>query len=303
MVHTTTNMAVDYQKELRRLLNKARLEEGDYGAVFEEMDALREKADAIEKVQTLAKGADGKTPEKGKDYFTDDEIQEFLDRVTPRKGVHYENDGKDGDKGDPGEPGAAGYTPIRGIDYLTDEEMEDIVKQATPKRGRHYFTKKDIEEFKQAITPVKGRDYRDGASITIEQVIEHILSLSGKEAAEFGKRLGAMIDISQVRNAQSFMFNGKKYKTHELMHGGGSSSSVSTNVETQYSLTGTQVGSDVVVALSQLTHFADFTNVIAAMRNQIPQTNGVTCTITATDVTFLDADAGEVFSITYAYTS
>lgn len=47
----------------------------------------------------MMKGDDGYSPQKGKDYFTDDEINEFLQKITPVKGVHY-SDGIKGDKGD-----------------------------------------------------------------------------------------------------------------------------------------------------------------------------------------------------------
>lgn len=111
------------------------------------------------------------------------------------------------------------------------------------------------------------------------------------------------LEVSQgIRNAQSFIFNNKRYKIEELMHGGGSSgNNTTTNIITQYSLVGVQAGSDVTVALSQLTHFATLIGVVVAYRNQIPQTQGVTCNITATDITFFGADASEVFSVTYTY--
>lgn len=56
-------------------------------------------------------GDDGKTPEKGKDYFTDDEAQDFLKRATPEKGVHY----------------------------MTPDEVSEMLRQATPIKGTHYF--------------------------------------------------------------------------------------------------------------------------------------------------------------------
>ena len=42
------------------------------------------------------KGDKGDTPKKGKDYFTEKEIQEFKKEVTPQKGVDY-FDGEDGE--------------------------------------------------------------------------------------------------------------------------------------------------------------------------------------------------------------
>lgn len=88
----------------------------------------REEDNAFRTIKGLIRGEDGKdgvTPVKGQDYFTDEDIQNFLEAVTPEKGVHYftdeeisnflelatpqkgrdYQDGKDGDKGEPGQPG------------------------------------------------------------------------------------------------------------------------------------------------------------------------------------------------------
>lgn len=42
-------------------------------------------------------GIDGYTPIKGKDYFTEEEIADFIKKITPKKGVDY-FDGEDGRK-------------------------------------------------------------------------------------------------------------------------------------------------------------------------------------------------------------
>jgi PII-like signaling protein len=53
----------------------------------------------VNKIQTL-KGEDGYTPVKGKDYWTDEELNQIIDSIlkqaTPIKGVHYD-DGIDGE--------------------------------------------------------------------------------------------------------------------------------------------------------------------------------------------------------------
>ena len=102
-------------------------------------------------------GKDGYNPEKGKDYFTEEEKAEFLAKATPQKGVHY-NDG---------EPGK-------------DADEEKIIKEVakkfkqpkdgkTPEKGVDYFDGKD------GYTPVKGKDYFDGKDaeeIKPEKIIE-----------------------------------------------------------------------------------------------------------------------------------
>ena len=93
-------------------------------------------------VQTLTlkgdKGDDGYSPIKGKDYFTDAEIKTFLEKITPKKGVDY-NDGKAGDDG---------YTPKKGKDYFTESDIAYILKQSTPKKGVDYFDGKPGESIK-----------------------------------------------------------------------------------------------------------------------------------------------------------
>lgn len=185
---------------------------------------------------------------------------------------------------------------------------------------------KDGAKGERGETGRAGSNGKDGNSPNIEQIVSIVLGRIHDEETqegpeeplnieklftEFIERIHKekLIKTSALGDMDTFLFNirstgkNKRYGVHELMRGaGGTSSGSSANVVTQYNLASkTQVGSDVVVPLSQLTNFATFSNVIAAMRDQIPQTNGLTCTITATDVTFKNADVNEIFSITYAF--
>lgn len=74
------------------------------------------------------KGEDGKTPVKGRDYFTAAEIREFLRLATPR----------------------------RGIDYFTEEDIDYFLGRATPVKGRDYYEGRD---------GVDGKDGKPGKSI------------------------------------------------------------------------------------------------------------------------------------------
>lgn len=193
--------------------------------------------------------------------------------------------------------GKDGRTPVKGMDYFDGKDG-------------HTPTRKELVSLIEPLLPsvVEANMPEPMAPIHTTQVIKEELTVTEQLVKDIIKVMHTLpetdkLEVSKgIRNASSFIFNGTRYRTEELMHGGGSSSGGGSTVVTQYSLTGVQVGSDVVVALSQLTHFATLQNVIAAYRNQIPQTDGVTCTITATNVTYLNADAGEVFSITYSYT-
>ena len=71
------------------------------------------------------KGKDGEKPVKGKDYFTKEEIAEFLAKVTPVKGKDY-RDGKDGKtiKGEKGDPGMDAVFDIGEVKELSAETVK-----------------------------------------------------------------------------------------------------------------------------------------------------------------------------------
>ena len=87
-------------------------------AVFDELldieESLSEVAKALKPFEGIdvgsaeqikgEKGEEGYSPVKGKDYFTNDEIDRFLRHTTPKKGVHY-FDGEDGRPGTDGRDG------------------------------------------------------------------------------------------------------------------------------------------------------------------------------------------------------
>lgn len=97
---------------------KGAMETASHGAAFDSIAlALISKLDTI-------RGEPGYTPVKGKDYFTDKEVREFiqfirdsaipeeiLKKATPKKGVHY-RDGTDGRQGPPGKDGKTVVGPM-----------------------------------------------------------------------------------------------------------------------------------------------------------------------------------------------
>jgi hypothetical protein len=104
-------------------------------------------------------GEDGYTPQKGKDYFTNQEITEFKMSVTPIKGEDY-FDGEDG---------------------------------YTPEKGKDYFTEKEIKEFKNAVTPIKGEDYFDGKDaepVKTEEIVKDVV----KKLPDFNKKIESEIE-------------------------------------------------------------------------------------------------------------
>jgi len=116
------------------------------GAILNKDDNIGKLASAIDKLSMAKgekgkigpKGRDGKTPVKGVDYYTDDEIDKIADDIFSR--VREPQDGKDG------------YTPIKGVDYYTDQEIKSMIE----------YIVKVIPK------PVDGSDGRDAKSPVID---------------------------------------------------------------------------------------------------------------------------------------
>lgn len=145
---------------------------------------------------------------------------------------------------------------------------------------------------KQIRPPKDGEPGKD-AKIDYDKAVKMVVEKIKKEKP---------IDISDIRNAQSFMFNKKRYKLEELMHGsGGSSTTSGKSVVTQYLLTAVQVASDVTIDLTQLSHWATFDQLIAVYRNNVPQTQTLNFTISGSTLTIFGADASEIYNVTYSY--
>lgn len=97
---------------------------------------------------------DGKTPLRGTDYFTDQDIKDFLGAATPKRGTDYFTVKDIADF-------KTAVTPVKGVDY------DDGKNGYTPIKGTDYFTDADIKEFLSRVTPKKGVDYFDGVTKTI----------------------------------------------------------------------------------------------------------------------------------------
>lgn len=198
-----------------------------------------------------------------------------------------------GEKGDTGEQGIQGIQGEVGPqgESIKGDKGDSIVGPRGEKGETVVGARGPRGEKGEAIAGPKGED----ATIDEKKLFMAFLKKLQKEQS---------LDISHIKNASSFMKDGIKYKIEELMHGGAGSSMTTSNVTTQYVLAAVQSGSDVTIALSQLTNFATLSSIITVYRNNVPQTQGASYnfTATATVVTIFNADAGEIFNITYSYT-
>ena len=127
-----------------------------------------------------------------------------------------------GDKGDVGEIGPIGPQGEQGIQ---GEKGEDSIIPGP--RGDKGDRGIDGKDGKDGLKGDKGDKGLDGKNTNPKDVISEIYNLTGEDEKEFSQKVGSKIDISSIRNAQSFMFKGKKVKFEELMHGGGTTITVS----------------------------------------------------------------------------
>jgi hypothetical protein len=93
-------------------------------------------------------GEDGKTPIKGQDYFTNQEIEQIINYIQSNV-----KPAKDGEKG---LDGKNGQTPTRGVDYWTREDQAKIIEQAI----------KQLPKAKDGISP----DAKKIASDVVKQI-------------------------------------------------------------------------------------------------------------------------------------
>lgn len=107
--------------------------------------------------------------------------------------------GERGEKGLPGRDGKNGETPVKGIHYFTTEEIEAVKKEiATELETKIPEIPEQLEVNQELVKKIVA--------------IMHTLPEADK------------LEVSKgIRNAQSFIYGGTKYKTSELMHGAGSS--------------------------------------------------------------------------------
>lgn len=129
-------------------------------------------------VETLERKLYPVKPVKGKDYFTEDEVVEFLDRITPKKGVHY-FDGENGEKGEKGDKGDRGLTGERGPRGETGKDGKGITKSELR------TTVEDILSSKKA---------SDFGAITMDELEEIFVSKDKKSKKSLEARLNALQD-------------------------------------------------------------------------------------------------------------
>jgi hypothetical protein len=156
------------------------------------MDDILDRVDVIRG----GKGEDGKTPVKGVDYFTKDEINAWLKSVTPIKGKHY-FDGNKGDKGDAGVSNIPGPKGEDGKDADEDVIVGKVLQRIPkPKDGKD-GTIPDLEDFKkeilETITELKGKKL---GTKDVDGLENRLNQLAAKVEKNYGGHGGTPKNIS-----------------------------------------------------------------------------------------------------------
>lgn len=108
----------------------------------------------------VLKGDKGDMPVKGKDYFTESDINDVVSRV---RSVVKDGISIRGDKGLSGIDGKDGYTPVRGKDYWTANDRTNIILDA-------------LKHIKQP---------KDGVSPNIDEIVSRVTDNLKKNPIEF----------------------------------------------------------------------------------------------------------------------
>lgn len=206
--------------------------------------------------------------------------------------IHNLPKGDRGPQGIQGPQGKPGYTPIKGKDYFDgkDAVMPDITV---------------IAELAASliVAPQNGKD-----APALETIVEAVISELNDDNNELGKKFKKMDnEIASYRNqlamGQHQPQAGKKYGVTTWARGGGGGSTSSGQlVTTQYQLTAVQAVDNVTIDLTQLVNWATFVELLVVYRNNIPQTETINFSLSGSTLTILQADASEVFNVTYSYT-
>lgn len=274
------------------------------------LTALQEKENkspSLESLRELFRGEDGGTPERGVDYFTEEEVKAWKDEILD------------------------GAKPKKFVDYFTDEEIDWI---------KNYVK----DGVRLEVTPVKGRDYDDGkpgtpgknadeSKITAD-VIKKVRELDEKQdeidfspvkiagklnsldSAIDAKVIRGMITVEDIvkaikegkllelrdiknarldspsRSSQKFDMNDQRW------HGSGGSSAGGSNIAMQEVTAVTSAPDTVTIALSQLAN--TFTSILMVTLNgQI--INRTRWSVVGSTMTVTQAYDTDEFQIQYTY--
>lgn len=212
-------------------------------------------------------GAAGATPVRGKDYFTEEDTQAFLDHIHSRVfAEHIQKQIKPGKNGAPGLPGRPGRDAV-GIQGPPGLKGKDGI---TPVRGVHYWTEEDKMTIAKAI--LKATPQIDEKKL--EKMVEWRISESMKNVPNNESVLVSILKDPRLRM---------------LLHGSGGTSSSSGGTGDAWKevdLTSSVNGVNTVFTLPD-TPVAGSLSLILGGSTQVP--NAVDYTLAIATATFVYA--------------
>lgn len=178
--------AKEEEKALKEAEKISKEQEKDAEKQKKEQEKQSQSEQAINivlgKIQSLKgdKGDAGYTPEKGKDYWTEEEKKELIDEIWKKVVIPMPKDG---------------LTPEAGIDYPSYQEVQTWVEDAVatiPRPKEVDLVKVADAVLKMVVipAPIPGKPGKDGSPDTPQVIKEKIESLKGDER----------IDASAIKN-------------------------------------------------------------------------------------------------------
>lgn len=230
-----------------------------------------------------------------------EELSSLLsEAITERKRIIELPEGKKGERGEVGPAGPQGEPGIGvngrdGKDGVSPDPLR-VAQIATalitkPKDG----TAPELNTIVEAVIEALKEKDSLGIGEKLEGISNEITSyrqqMAWKQAGQHGggTTVSAGSNITLVPQADG---------TVEINASGGGSG---TNVATQYQLTAVAAGADATIALSQLTNFATFSDLIAVYQNNVMLTEGLNFTLAGSTVTVINGTDSDIYNVTYSY--
>ena len=275
-------------------------------------------------LSNIPKGAPGKTPVKGTDYFTEQEIKTFSDAIFARM-----------------QQPANGITPKAGVDYPNRAQIETMVRDVaatikipvpadghTPQRGVDYWTSADIDimanqlldrlssgALRDKLLALTNDDRLDASAIKNipTQVVRTELpaiSLFGNRPSAGGKIQVLVNGVNIGQDIKRVNFVGTGVTAQREGDGNAAVTIVGSgggvNISTE-AVTAVTSGNDVTIDLTQLAHtlvglqFISRNGQIQPPVASSPADGSSGYNISGSAATVYNAASGETFLICYTY--
>jgi len=129
---------------------------------IENMDMLMSKISVV-----LGEDEDMvKTPVKGVDYFTPQEVAEFIKAATPKRGIHYFHKNEVSDF-------LKAVTPRKGVDYFDGEKGKDYILTQMDKK--EIASMIDVPVVEKVIEKIEKQIIQPNPDMNIEKILEAIM--------------------------------------------------------------------------------------------------------------------------------